>query len=145
MSSRGHCEKAGCSMSDTKCAQMLLSASERDVEALRVMRDPATTSDEVFGFHVQQAAEKALKARIALLGDVYPLTHDIEELLDRLAHRGSATEPFQALVSYTPYAVAFRYAGVESGTATIDREGALAVIEALLTVVQGELAKAESD
>ncbi len=132
-------------MSDTRCARMLLSASERDVEALQVMRDPATTSDEVFGFHVQQAAEKALKARIALLGDVYPLTHDIEELLDRLARRGSATEPFQALIPYTPYAVAFRYAGVDSDLDRIDREGALDLIEALLDEVRGELVEAEAD
>ena len=132
-------------MSDPKCARLMLRAAERDAEALRVMRDPATTSDEVFGFHVQQAAEKALKARIALLGDVYPLTHDIEELLDRLARRGSTTEPFHALIPYTPYAVAFRYAGIEPDLKRIDREGTLALIEALLNEVRGELAEAESD
>lgn len=132
-------------MSDPKCARMMLRAAERDVEALRVMGDPNATSDEVFGFHVQQAAEKALKARIALLGEVYPLTHDIEELLDRLARSGSSTEPFQALIPYTPYAVAFRYAGVEPDLERIDREGALALVEALLNEVERELADAESD
>ncbi len=132
-------------MSDTKCARMLLGAAERNAEALRVMRDPATTSDEIFGFHVQQAAEKALKARIALLGDVYPLTHDIEELLDQLARRGGTTAPFQALIPYTPYAVAFRYAGIDPDLERIDREGALTLIEALLSEVRRELAAAESD
>ena len=130
-------------MSDTKCARMLLRAAERDIEALRVMRDPVTTSDEVFGFHVQQATEKALKARIALLGDVYPLTHDIEELLNRLARRGSPTESFQALIPFTPYAVAFRYAGVASGTEEIDREAVLALLDALLREVGQELSEAE--
>ena len=49
-------------MSDVKCARMLLDAAERDVGALRVMLPSGEVSDEVFGFHVQQAAEKSLKA-----------------------------------------------------------------------------------
>ncbi len=80
-------------MSDPKCARMMLRAAERDVEALRVMRDPNATSDEVFGFHVQQAAEKALKARIALLGETYPLAHDIEELLNEVGRELAEAEP----------------------------------------------------
>ena len=61
-------------MSDPKCARMLLDAAERDVEALRFMCRSDEISDEVFGFHVQQAAEKSFKAWLALLGETYPLT-----------------------------------------------------------------------
>ena len=43
-----------------------------------------------------------------------------------------------------PYAVAFRYAGIEPDLERIDREGALSLIEALLNEVGRELAEAES-
>ena len=46
------------------------------------MRHSDDISDEVLGFHVQQAAEKSLKAWLALLGETYPLTHNLDTLLD---------------------------------------------------------------
>ena len=64
---------------------MLLDAGTRHVDTLRVLYRSDEIPDEVFGFHVQQAAEKLLKGWIALLGEVYPLTHDVEELLNLLA------------------------------------------------------------
>lgn len=130
-------------MSDVKCARMLLDAAKRDVDALRVMQRSDEISDEIFGFHVQQATEKLLKAWIALLGEVYPLTHNLEDLLDLLTGRGAAVEPFASMVDYTPYAVEFRYAGVGPDARPIEREVALALVEALLERVGRELAGAE--
>ena len=126
-------------MSDAKCARMLLEAARRDIEALRVMRGSDGLPDEVYGFHVQQAAEKLLKAWIALLGASYPLTHSIETLLKLLADRGVGTEPFRDLTVFTPYAVEFRYAGVGPDAEPIDRAGALERVEALLERVEGHL------
>ncbi len=130
-------------MSDVKCARMLLDAATRDVDALRVMHRSREISDEIFGFHVQQATEKLLKAWIALLGEVYPLTHSIEFLLDILAGRGTVVKPFRNLVDYTPYAVEFRYAGIGPDAEPIDREGTLALVVALLDRVERELAEVE--
>ena len=126
-------------MSDLKCARMLVDAATRDVEVLRVIRGSAEVSDEVFGFHVQQAAEKLLKAWIALLGEVYPLTRDVGSLLELLGGRGAAVKPYGCLEDYTPYAVEFRYAGVDPEAEPIDREGALASVEELLEGVRREL------
>ena len=126
-------------MSDPKCARMLLCAAERDIDALRIMRRSDDIPAEIFGFHVQQGAEKLLKAWIALLGDSYPLTHSIETLLALLADRGTTTEPFNDLAAYTPYAVEFRYAGVGPNAKPIDRARALALVEALLEVVGNQL------
>ncbi len=128
-------------MSDPKCARMLVNAAERDIEALRIMRGSDAIPAEIFGFHVQQGAEKLLKAWIALLGDSYPLTHSIETLLALLADRGAATEAFNDLTAYTPYAVEFRYAGVGPNAEPIDRSRALALVEALLEVVGNHLPK----
>ena len=126
-------------MSDTKCARMLLEAARRDIEALRVMRHSDGLPEEVYGFHVQQASEKLLKAWIALSGARYPLTHSIETLLKLLADRGIDTEPFVDLSAYTPYAVEFRYAGVGPDARPINRVGALEGVEALLEQVEGHL------
>ena len=130
-------------MSDPKCARMLLQAAERDLDALQVMRRSDKVSDEVFGFHVQQAAEKSIKAWLASLGEVYPLTHNLELLLDLLENRDVATKPFRKLIDYTPYAVEFRYAGVDSSAEPIDRKSALTLVESLLRQVRLELATVE--
>ena len=103
------------------------------------MRRSHEIADEVFGFHVQQAAEKSLKAWLALLGRVYPLTHNLEALLELLSERNEVSCRFRKLIDYTPYAVEFRYEGVESGTDPIDRKGALTLVEALLAHVRRQL------
>ena len=128
-------------MSDVKCARVMYRAAERDVLTLRSMTAEAPV--ESFGFHVQQAAEKALKAWLALLGKMYPLTHSIETLLDLLDDRGAATEPFRSLIDYTPYAVEFRYVGAGPDAEPIDREGALALVQALLEQAGRQLAEVE--
>ena len=128
-------------MSDVKCAKLMYHAAERDLLTLRSMTAGAPV--ESFGFHVQQAAEKALKAWLALLGETYPLTHSLETLLDLLADRGAAVEPFRSLVDYTPYAVEFRYVGVDPDAEPIDREGAIALVEALLERVGRRLAEVD--
>lgn len=128
-------------MNDLKCARAMLQAAERDFLALRGMT--AGVPEEAFGFHVQQAAEKSFKAWLALRGETYPLTHNLELLLDRLTGQGLATKPFEKLIGYTPYAVEFRYEGIGSSTAAIDREGVLALVEALLKRVRGEFREAE--
>ena len=128
-------------MSDVKCARVMYRAAERDVLTLRSMTADAPV--ESFGFHVQQAAEKALKAWLALLDEKYPLTHSIETLLDILDDRGAAVEPFRSLIDYTPYAVEFRYVGVDPDAEPINREGALANVEALVVQVGRQLPDVE--
>ena len=129
-------------MSDTKCARMMFHAAERDLLTLHSMT--ADAPDESFGFHVQQATEKALKAWLALLGETYPLTHNIETLRDLLANRGVATESFRDLVAYTPYAVEFRYEGVGSSTQPIKRDHTLTRVDALLARVRRLLREGET-
>ena len=88
-------------MSDVKQANELVKAAGRDISALRGMSDPQVFADEIYGLHTQQAAEKLLKAWLALLGEVYPLTHNLELLLSILQERGVATEELKPLVEYT--------------------------------------------
>jgi HEPN domain-containing protein len=62
-------------------AYLLLTAASRDLRALQGMTDPGVFADEIFGFHAQQAAEKALKAWLSALDVEYPRTHDLTMLL----------------------------------------------------------------
>ncbi len=63
-------------------------------------------------FHAQQAAEKAIKAVLVLRGTEFPLTHDIEELLEIVESSGiTPPKEVQEAGLLTPYAVEFRYPG----------------------------------
>ena len=119
-------------MSDVKQARALVEAARRDLSALRGMHDAGVFADEIFGFHTQQAAEKLLKAWLAILGEVYPLTHNLELLLDLLRERGVAEDQSRPLVEYTPYASRIRYESNEPILEPIDRVTALRQIEVLL-------------
>ena len=130
-------------MSDLKCARLMLRLAERDLRAMQSLS--AEAPEEVFGFFVQQALEKAFKAWLALLGELYPLTHSLETLLDRLAERGVDVEPWRETERYTPYAVQFRYTGVDPETEAIDREAAEEAVRTLLAKVSRKLAAAEPD
>lgn len=118
-------------MSDRKQARVLLTAAERDISALRGMADAAVFADEIFGFHVQQAAEKLLKAWLALLGEIYPTTHDLARLLAMLSAREVGATCFNELVEYTPFAVQFRYGPGDLGASPLDRDTAIESVEAL--------------
>ncbi len=124
-------------MSDVKCAGAMLQAAERDLATLRHMGPGAP--EESFGFHLQQAAEKTLKAWIALLGERYPLTHGIDTLLERLRDLAVDTTPFDRLDAFTPYAVTFRYEGVQPGSEPIDRAGMIALTTMLVHQVRRNL------
>ena len=131
-------------MSDPKCARMMLDAAERDLRSMRLLEDEGP--EESFGFHLQQAAEKALKAWIAVLGGLYELTHSLETLLEQLDECGADevdVERFRALAGYTPYAVEFRYQGIDEDTEVIDREAAIVLVGDLLNHVGAELGKVE--
>jgi hypothetical protein len=122
-------------MSDHHQARILLQAASRDLCALGGMGDAAQFADEIFGFHVQQAAEKCLKAWIALQGEGYPFTHDLNVLLRLLENMGCPVEPFWALSEYTVFAVQLRYAAFSSPDEGVDRQAAIAQVQVLYTAV----------
>ena len=63
-----------------------------------------------WGFWLQQAVEKALKAWLLHLGeDELPLTHDLRRLIRLLAARGAVASEWNDLGVLTVYAVQFRY------------------------------------
>ena len=143
MSWRGRCEKERFFTSDVKQARVLIGAAVRDLNALHGMRDVEVFADEIFGFHAQQAAEKLCKAWIALLGEEYPLPHNLGRLLELLEDRGVATARFGPLIEYTPFASGIRYGDYNLSVTPIDRPDALRRIEELLEQVVRQMPEGE--
>jgi HEPN domain-containing protein len=119
-------------MSEREHALGLLRMAEKDLAALRGMMDEATFADEVFGFHAQQAAEKALKAWLSALGREYPLTHNLATLLNALSQAGGDVTLHWALVEYNPFGVQFRYEELDTEDEPVDRQAAVDAVEKLV-------------
>ena len=132
-------------MSDPKQARVLLEAAERDVLALRGMGDAAVFTDEIFGFHVQQAVEKLYKTQFVLRGEPYPGIHDLRKLLERLTARESNAARFRRQTDYTPYAVRYRYGADDAEAGSLDRGEVLRQVEVLLAAVRRRLMEEEGD
>ncbi len=133
-------------MTDLECERLTLDLAMKDARALAGMLDVETFSEEVFGFHLQQAVEKAPKAWIAILGGTWKLTQDMEDLADQIQACGADTadlDRFRELTVYTPYAVEFRYSGVNEWTRPIGREATPAGVVDLLEHVRALLESAE--
>ena len=129
-------------MSDPKQARALLAAAERDIVALHGMGDTDVFANEIFGFHVQQATEKLLKANLALLEEPYPATHDLTRLLELLkTHHPDVGKRFERLIAYNPYAVQLRYSASDFDLNSPDRNAAVQLLEAFLTWTRKNLAK----
>ncbi len=123
-------------MSDPKQARLLLEAAEEDMNLFRgIVGNPALT-DRIFGYNVQQVAEKCLKSWLCLMGETYPFTHDLEVLREQLAGCGADVGRFKALEEFTDYAGDLRYQPTDSTQKPLDRESAFSLVEELLEKVQ---------
>ena len=131
-------------MNDLDDTRALMGAAERDLRALRGMEDAVVFADEIAGFHAQQAAEKLFKVWLILLGEPYPLTHDLDHLLHLVARREPEAGRFEDLIEYNPYAVQLRYGSFEDEAAPINRQEAVQRLEALRRQVHRRFPDAES-
>ena len=89
-------------------AAALLRIAWRDLRAAERLQDPGI-DEASWGFFVQQAVEKALKAWLLLLGESPAPIHNLTVLFRRIADRQGMVEPFLALEAFTDFAVQFRY------------------------------------
>lgn len=88
-------------------------------------------SDEIVGFHCQQAAEKLLKGLLSEVGAPFRRTHNLAVLMDALTDAGHPLPTMLAeLDRLTPYGTLLRYEDVPVG-ASLDRGMARGLIRAL--------------
>jgi HEPN domain-containing protein len=126
-------------MSDIDAAKMLFRKALEDFRALRGMLDAQVFSDEIFGFHAQQAIEKALKAWLAYRDIEYPFVHDLSLLLELLEESGVDVSPYENLLDFNTYAVAMRYVEKETHSKPVDRMSTVQRIEPLMREISGFL------
>ena len=140
MWSRTPSARDACSMATLDHAHSLLRLARRDFDALVGMQASALFADAIYGFHAQQAMEKALKAWLTARRRSYPFTHDLAGLLMRLEGAGADVERFWPLERFSVYGVLARYEeGDPDADAPLDRPAIVAEVAALLTHVTAVL------
>ena len=90
-------------------AARMLRIAHRDLKTASSMLDTDLFDEASWGFHVQQATEKALKAWISALEQIYPRTHDLSLLGQLSIDCGGDPTPFQSLENFTPFGSKLRY------------------------------------
>jgi HEPN domain-containing protein len=87
----------------------MLRIAQRDLKAARSMLDADLFDETTWGFQIQQATEKALKAWISVLGHEYPYTHDLALLNRLIGDFGGDPSAFQPLQRFSPFGARLRY------------------------------------
>lgn len=121
-------------------ARDLLKTALSDLKALEHMGDPEAFDDRIFGFHAQQAVEKALKAWLNLLEQAHPHTHDLSLLLHTLEMHGADVTTYWGFLDLSGYAVRFRYESFLEDEEALEREALLQDITLLVEQVAALLA-----
>lgn len=110
-------------------AALLSRKANEDATAVREFADNSEISDEIIGFHAQQAVEKWLKALMAGRGLVQLRTHDIDQL-GRVLEADGVELPFgrPRLAELTIFAVPLRYEQLLDAE-PLDREATVALVD----------------
>jgi HEPN domain-containing protein len=112
-------------------ALLFVRKASEDEALLAEVVDLERISNEIFGFHAQQASEKLLKALLSEFSVHFPRTHNLRLLMDLLADAGHPL-PFSLadLDLLTAYGTLLRYEDIPVET-KLDRTAALAMVRAL--------------
>lgn len=114
-------------MTPLDLAQAFLAKAEEDELLLSKLVNDSEVSDDIYGFHAQQAAEKFIKAVLAMEETRPTHTHDLTALLEQVAALGVDIPEGILDVRYlTPFAVRNRYPFMDP--IAIDRAGALDLV-----------------
>jgi HEPN domain-containing protein len=86
-----------------------LTKADEDLAVARVVASNAAIVNWAACYHAQQAAEKALKGVLVLLGIDFPRTHALDRLLDLVPEKPRRTFDRHRLTALSVWAVAGRY------------------------------------
>lgn len=111
-----------------------------DLQLLDEVLSSKKVSDDIFGFHAQQATEKFLKALLSEHALSFPRTHNLRLLMDLLSDAGYTLPANLAdLDQLTPFGTLFRYEDITTNV-RIDRNAVLRQIKALREFVEKQIA-----
>jgi len=115
----------------TNKAAVLVRKAEADAIAVRELASNPEITDEIVGFHAQQAIEKWLKALMAYRDMNETRIHDIGRLLQLLQNDGARLpDNAEQLDDLTIYAVPMRYDELLDAE-PLDREATVELVEAV--------------
>jgi HEPN domain-containing protein len=124
-------------MTPLDLARAFIKKGLEDETLLTKVQDDPDVSDDLFGFHVQQAIEKYLKAVLAITQTRPTQTHDLTVLMNEIEASGEGlTDEVRQAESWTPFAVRNRYPFMGSAP-EIDRQRALVVVAAIRSWAEG--------
>ena len=128
-------------MKQREQARLLLKKAAQDEALLDLILDSDHVSDEIVGFHCQQAAEKILKASLSDFGVRFRKTHEIGLLAHLLAQAGHPLPAeFADLDILTPFGAVYRYEDYDPEL-SLDRPRARAILRSLRCWVEARLAE----
>ena len=95
---------------ELEIATILLNKAQQDLIAVSKWLADAEISDEIIGFHIQQAIEKSLKAILIRRKIDHPRTHNLRLLVD-LCRNNNVEAPvaFSQVDIFNRFAVEWRY------------------------------------
>ncbi|MFS6819253.1 HEPN domain-containing protein [Synechococcus lacustris] len=97
-------------MAPAETSTGFLRIAHRDLRTAMAMADSSLFEESTWGFHLQQAIEKALKAWLLVLSpEQPPFSHNLRLLFLMLRDQDAAVEPFLGLSRFTLFAVVWRY------------------------------------
>lgn len=98
---------------------------------MQLLAPNAAISDEIVGFHAQQAVEKWLKAVLGSREIEFEYTHDLHRLIGEvIAAVGEFPFDTPEVVALTEHAVPLRYDEILD-TEPLDREATVALVEGI--------------
>ncbi|HZJ51403.1 MAG TPA: HEPN domain-containing protein [Actinomycetota bacterium] len=115
-------------MTPLDLARAFLQKGDEDEVLLSKLVTDTEVSESIFGFHVQQAAEKYIKAVLAMDASRPTRAHDLGALLEEAETLGHEIPPeIMDVQWFTPFAVQNRYPFFNPAP-PIDRGGALDLV-----------------
>ena len=120
-------------------AVLLLEKARQDEALVDEVLTSDRISDEIVGFHCQQAAENLLKALLAEIGVHFHRTHNLHQLMNLLANEGRPVpDDLKNLDTLTPFAAVHRY-GTPPVTVSLDRREALEMVRRARKWVESQI------
>lgn len=110
-----------------------------DAKAMQLLAPNPEISDEIVGFHAQQAVEKWLKAVLGSRGIEYEFTHDLHRLISEVTSAvGEFPFDIPQVVALTEHAVPLRYDEILD-TEPLNREATVALVDEVGRWVEAQL------
>lgn len=109
---------------ELELALISLEKARQDLVAVEKWLADEDISDEIIGFHIQQAIEKSFKAILLYQAVDFPHTHNLSRLIDLCEDNGMQVPPdFHPVDVFNRFAVQWRYDLLPfAGQTTFDRQ-----------------------